>query len=239
MKFSSKILCLVLMIGVSSCTKPTLKDLRVSSESDKNLYALGARFGSGLKTMDLTEDEAILIARGLFDASRGDILDGIQTEERGQKLQAFLIARREEVIERTRQKGEQFLEEFVQSGATKTPSGLAYKVTKTGGGPSPEKNGMVVVNYKATLIDGTVYAGNDEKNGPSMISLTQMITGWAEGMMMMKAGGKMKLVIPPELAFGNNGSPPDVPGGSTVIIDVELVAVPMGLPDRLKKPPGN
>jgi FKBP-type peptidyl-prolyl cis-trans isomerase FkpA len=231
------ILLLPPILFTVSCEKATLKDVSVSSERDKNLYALGTRFGSGLKGLQLTEEEAMVVARGLYDESRGNVIDGMKSEERGAKLQQFLSSRKEEIIKETILKGEEFLEEFVKSGATKTASGLAYKVIKTGTGPAPAKNDMVVINYKASLIDGTVYAHNEDQNGPAMFSMQQLIPGWAEGMMLMKAGGKMKMVIPQELAFGKVGLSPSVPGGSTIVVDVELVAVPAGVPDKLKQPP--
>lgn len=226
-----------LVLFLVACEKATLKDVSVSSEKDKNLYALGTRFGSGLRGLQLSEEEAMVVARGLYDESRGNAIDGMKSEERGAKLQQFLSARKEEMVQETISKGEEFLEEFVKSGAKKTDSGLAYKIIKTGSGPTPGKNDMVVINYKASLIDGTVYAQNEEQNGPSMFSLQQLIPGWAEGMMLMKAGGKLKMVIPQELAFGKAGSPPSVPGGSAIVVDVELVAVPAGVPERLKQPP--
>jgi FKBP-type peptidyl-prolyl cis-trans isomerase FkpA len=208
-----------------SCTKPSLKDVKVKSEREKNLYALGIKYGAGLRTFNLTEEDAILIARGLYDQSRGNVIEGLDSEERSAKVQAFLAQRQAERFKEAREMGADFMEDFIKDGGKKTPSGLAYKVLKAGRGAVPSKKDIMVLRYKASLIDGTVFSESDPKNGPVMMSLDQLYQGWAEGMTLMKAGGKMKFVIPPTLAFGDNGSPPLVPGGATVVLEVELLDV--------------
>ncbi len=204
----------------------TLSEVKIETEDQRNLYALGSKFGSGLKSMELSEAELLVVARGFSDAARGENLAGSESAERANKVQEYLAERKNVVIEHARKRGKAYYDEFLKSGAKKTNSGLAYQVVIEGTGPVPLEDDMVLVNYKGMLIDGTVYASSMVANSPTMISLQQMISGWAEGMRLMKVGGKMKFVIPPELAFGDSGAPPKVPGGSFIVLEVELKAIP-------------
>lgn len=75
------------------------------------------------------------------------------------------------------------------------------------------------------LIDGTVFDSSVQRGEPlANYPLNQLIPGWIEGIQLMKAGGKAQLVIPSELAYGDAGSPPTIPGGATLVFEVELLS---------------
>lgn len=108
-----------------------------------------------------------------------------------------------------------------------TESGLKYIDIVTGSGPSPERGQMVTVHYVGTLEDGTPVDSSPSKGSPLSfkIGTGNVIKGWDEGIMTMKVGGKRKLIIPPNLAYGALGLPPKIPRSATLVFEVELLEV--------------
>lgn len=103
-------------------------------------------------------------------------------------------------------------------------TGLVYQVVEAGKGEAPKDSDTVVVNYKGTLIDGKEFDNSYTRGEPLSFRLDGVIPGWTEGLKNIKKGGKIKLVIPPELAYGKAGVP-GIPPNSTLVFDVELLDV--------------
>lgn len=108
-----------------------------------------------------------------------------------------------------------------------TPTGLKYVDLVEGTGATPQRGQTVTVHYTGTLENGTKFDSSVDKGQPYSfrIGTGVVIKGWDEGLMSMKAGGKRKLIIPASLGYGSMGRPPDIPGGATLLFDVELLAV--------------
>ncbi len=106
------------------------------------------------------------------------------------------------------------------------PSGLQYVDMIVGNGPSPAVGKTCKVHYHGTLLDGTIFDSSVDRNQPFefTIGVGQVIKGWDEGVMTMKAGGKRKLVIPAGLAYGSR-SAGKIPANSTLVFEVELIEV--------------
>jgi FKBP-type peptidyl-prolyl cis-trans isomerase FkpA len=112
-----------------------------------------------------------------------------------------------------------------EPGAIRTASGLVYRELKPGNGPSPKPFDTVSVNYRGTLMDGTEFDSSYKRHEPVEFPLYQVIPCWTEGVQKMKVGGKSKLVCPASTAYGEQGSPPTIPGGATLVFEIELLEI--------------
>jgi FKBP-type peptidyl-prolyl cis-trans isomerase len=108
-----------------------------------------------------------------------------------------------------------------------TSSGLKYVDEQEGTGPEAKRNDVVSVHYTGRLKDGTKFDSSHDRGEPYKLLLGagKVIKGWDEGIAGMKVGGKRKLVIPPDLAYGKRGFPPKIPPDAELTFDVELVAI--------------
>ncbi len=100
-----------------------------------------------------------------------------------------------------------------------TDSGLTYIDVEVGQGPPPEPTARVTVNYVGWLTDGTEFDSGDSVQ----FGLNQVIGGWTEGVGSMQVGGRRRLLIPPELAYGEAGHAPTIPPDATLIFDIDLL----------------
>jgi len=123
-------------------------------------------------------------------------------------------------------KGQAFLKEnATKPGVKTTPSGLQYLVLEEGKGKSPKATDTVLVHYKGNLLDGTEFDSSYKRNEPISFPLNGVIPGWTEGVQLMKEGGKIRLFIPSNLAYGSRGAGGVIPPDSTLIFDIELLKV--------------
>ena len=111
-----------------------------------------------------------------------------------------------------------------EPGAVKTESGLVYKELRPGTGESPKATDTVKVNYRGTLVNGTEFDSSYKRGQPTEFPLNGVIRCWTEGVQKMKLGGKSQLVCPSDLAYGDQARP-TIPGGSTLIFEVELLEI--------------
>jgi FKBP-type peptidyl-prolyl cis-trans isomerase FkpA len=102
---------------------------------------------------------------------------------------------------------------------------MVFTPIAEGKGPNPTALDTVSVHYKGTLIDGREFDSSIKRGQPAEFKLDRVIPCWTEGVQKLKVGGKAKLVCPPSMAYGDRGSPPAIPGGATLVFEVELLAI--------------
>ena len=161
----------------------------------------------------------------MADAAAGRKLVA-EPEASMQKLNQLAKDRMAKTTEKQKALAKPFLEKSAsEKDAKKTASGLIYTEIKAGTGAQPNAASVVKMNYVGTLIDGKEFDSSVKHGQPIEFPLGQVIPCWAEGVGMMKVGGKAKLVCPSEIAYGDRGRPPVIPGGATLIFEVELLEV--------------
>ena len=134
-------------------------------------------------------------------------------------------AKMSEKYEDNKTAGQAFLEANKSvEGVQVTESGLQYKVVKMGKGAKPAVTDKVKVHYHGTLIDGTVFDSSVERGEPAVFGLTQVITGWTEGLQLMPVGSKFTFYIPYELAYGDRETGKIKPF-SALVFEVELLSI--------------
>ncbi len=114
-----------------------------------------------------------------------------------------------------------------ENGVYTTASGLKYEKLESGDGAQPQTGQTAMVHYTGMLEDGTVFDSSRERNRPFSfrIGVGQVIRGWDEGVGMMHVGDRWKLIIPPELGYGERGAGGVIPPNATLIFDVELLRI--------------
>jgi len=127
-------------------------------------------------------------------------------------------------------------EQEASGKAVTTESGLVYVDLKAGEGASPSPTDMVDVHYTGWLLDGTKFDSSVDRGAPASFRLNGVIKGWTEGVGSMKVGGKRRLIIPYDLAYGAAGRPPSIPPAATLVFDVELLAIKPPSPAPANKP---
>ena len=124
------------------------------------------------------------------------------------------------------QRGQEFLASNAERDeVTVTDSGLQYEVLSAGEGPSPGPSDEVTVHYRGTNLDGEEFDSSYSRGEPTSFPVDGVIPGWTEALQQMKEGGKWKLYIPPELAYGQSGAGGVIGPNQTLVFEVELLKV--------------
>jgi FKBP-type peptidyl-prolyl cis-trans isomerase FkpA len=195
------------------------------TEEQKTLYAAGLILGRNLEPMALTPAEIEIVAKGIADAATGKTPQ-VELQTYGPKVQEFLQARQAARAGGEKTKGQDFATKAAgEAGAEKTASGLVYTALTAGTGASPKATDTVKVHYRGTLTDGKEFDSSYKRGEPVEFPLNGVIPCWTEGVQKMKVGGKARLVCPSDIAYGDQGRPPVIPGGATLVFEVELLEI--------------
>jgi len=200
-------------------------ELKLETEEQKTLYALGLTIHRSLSPFNLSPSELKLVEAGLADGSlhRTPTVD---LETYGPKIKQLQEARAAAVAAAEKKTSQAFVDKAAQeTGATKTASGLVMIPVTPGTGASPKATDTVTVNYEGRLTDGTVFDSSVQRGGPATVPLNGVIKCWTEALQLVKVGGKSRLVCPADLAYGDQGWPPLIKPGATLVFEVELLRI--------------
>merc|ERR1711865_9845 len=179
----------------------------LESEADKCFYAIGINCGRQMGELKcLSHEELDRVLLGMKDV--------ITSQEFKVDLETIMP-----------KAAAMFQAKQVESADKAIESGLVILETKAGEGKSPHWKDKVKVHYEGRLPDGTVFDSSMARGEPIEFGLGGVIRGWTEGLQLMKPGGKATLTIPSDLAYGDGGQMPTIPGKATLIFDVELIAI--------------
>jgi len=177
----------------------------------------------------------VIEGQDVVDAiEQGDEIEKVEILRIGEEAKKFNAVEAFRVFEGARAKREADEKEAqekqlneVAAGFETTKSGLRYKIVEEGNGKKATKGSLVSVHYKGQLMNGQVFDSSYQRNQPIdfTVGVGQVISGWDEGILLLKVGDKARFVIPSELAYGSRGAGGVIPPNATLLFDVELVDV--------------
>jgi FKBP-type peptidyl-prolyl cis-trans isomerase FkpA len=198
--------------------------LALTTDDQKTVYALGLSIQRSIAEFNLSPAELEILKRAISDSAAGKPAEDISVW--GPKIKAFAQVRGAAAAAHQKAEAAAYLAKAAsQPGAIKTESGLIYREVTLGTGPSPKATDTVKVNYRGTRTDGFEFDSSYKRNEPAEFPLDHVIRCWTEGVQKMKVGGKAVLVCPSDIAYGDAGHPPTIPGGATLIFEVELLSI--------------
>ena len=201
-----------------------------STDLEKLSYSLGIILGERIQN-DFGDLDPNFVLEGLKDSKDPNSwkLDRPAINQAVQDAQTRIRAQQEQQVEAMAEanlkSGEAFLAENAKKdGVTVTASGLQYRVITEGAGDAPKATDTVKVHYEGRLISGDVFDSSITRGEPVSFPLDGVISGWSEGVQLMKVGSKFEFTIPSALAYGPSGTGP-IPPNSVLVFDVELLEI--------------
>jgi FKBP-type peptidyl-prolyl cis-trans isomerase FkpA len=195
------------------------------TDSDKVFYALGLDIGKNVDVFAMSPAELEFVKAGLSDAIAKK-KPKVDLDVVRPKIFEMARKRQDAKAVAEKAKGKEIIAKAAKEpGAEQLPSGVVIKTLRAGTGDSPADADSVKVNYEGRLTDGTVFDSSYKRNQPAEFSLHGVVKCWTEGLQKMKIGGKAQLTCPADVAYGDQGRPPTIPGGATLVFDIELLEI--------------
>ncbi len=198
---------------------------------DKVSYSIGIRMGKSLKEIPFTLNSEY-VTRAIKD-----LLSGAKPLMTEREIEETLTAFQKEMLmqleaqskvlgEKNKKEGETFLAQNKRKeGVVVLPSGLQYKVLKPGTGKNPKDSDTVTAHYLGVFVDGTEFDSSYRRGQPTTFPVKGVIRGWTEALQLMQEGAKWQLFIPSNLAYGEQGRPPQIGPNTILIFEVELISI--------------
>ncbi len=223
------LVCMLIAPGMVWGEEKKAEELK--SFEEKLGYSMGLDVGNYFKGIG-EEINFTALLKGIEDGFNGNqtILSSEEVAAVQKQFAEKMQVRQEETLQKMREEnkasGALYLENNkAKEGVMVTESGLQYEMLKKGDGQKPKASDKVKVDYIGTLIDGTEFDNSVKRGEPAVFGVDQVIPGWSEALQLMDIGSKYRLVIPAELAYGDNGAPPVIEPNSVLVFEVELHSI--------------
>ena len=218
-------LTLLCSVMVSGCERPenntSEKSFDAISEVENASYLIGFR-----QAQNIQAEGGDVIDMSAYELGARDAIAGKESQVPEENEEQLMAVLRGALMQKKSASGESFMEEnAARPEVTTTASGLQYEVLIEGTGPMPSATDTVVTHYHGTLTDGTVFDSSVERGSPASFPVNRVIAGWTEALQMMGVGSKWRLVIPPNLAYGERGAGAAIPPNATLVFEVELLEI--------------
>jgi FKBP-type peptidyl-prolyl cis-trans isomerase len=204
---------------------------KLATQEDSVSYIVGFNMGKNLKQQSIPVNPAIIyqgMQQGFTggtsvmpDSTMQAVMMGFQVKMMGMQRQKDSTAGIE-----NEKAGQAFLaDNKSKAGVKTTPSGIQYRIVKEGTGPRPKATSTVTVKYTGKLLNGEVFDASDRHGGTATFRLNEVIPGWTESLQLMNTGSVYQFWIPGQLAYGPQGSPPNIGPNATLDFEIELLKV--------------
>jgi FKBP-type peptidyl-prolyl cis-trans isomerase FkpA len=225
------VLLLALLAPVAALADdPAKPDKTDKSGDDQSLYGMGYIVGlRNLEGLGLSARDLKIVEEGISDAVTGKKAK-IDVDAQMPNIIAFAKGRASAGVEKVKAAGLEFAEKAAKEpGAVKVPVDgegfLVYRTIRPGTGATPAATDTVYLDYEGTLTNGNVFDSSYKRGLPAEFVLKQGIKCWTLGVAKMKVGEKAQLICPSDVAYGNEGQPPNIRGGATLVFTVELRSI--------------
>ena len=209
--------------GSARATTSTGASLKTNTDSVS--YAFGISLGEYMKSQGIQTLNYSMLNKAIDQSIKGQPTL-MNSEQANQVMGKIAEAKAKLAAVSEKEKGKEFLEKNkARKEVVETPSGLQYEVLVKGTGPVPKREDTVTANYKGSLLDGKEFDNSYKRGEPLTIPVAGVIPGWTEALTMMPVGSKWKLYIPSSIGYGDYGAGHDIPGGSTLVFEIELLGI--------------
>lgn len=199
----------------------------LETDIQKLSYIIGYQIGQNIQQQGVELDKQAFIL-AIEDALK-QAPSRLSPEEAKAAMEAMQQQeqqQRTELAEKNEGTGKNFLaDNKKKEGVVELDSGLQYRVIEEGEGKKPAPEDTVSVHYRGTLIDGTEFDSSYERGQPATFKVNNVIKGWQQALQLMPVGSKWHVVIPPELAYGEQGAGRLIGPNETLIFDIELLEI--------------
>lgn len=230
MKRIGAFLALLILIGSGACAqkgdKGSTRNTTLENEMDSVSYIMGASLATNMRKANIEDVDLERLIQGIKDGMKGDSSLVISMGDGNEFIMAYMRRKKAEEAEKAKEVAQTFMAEQEATGEyQKTESGILYKVIEQGEGQVPVETDVVKVHYEGTNMKGEVFDSSYQRGTPSEFPANRVIRGWTEMLKMMPVGSTYMVVIPPDLAYGERGSPPKIGTNEPLTFKIELIDI--------------
>ena len=224
------IFCALPAVAFTQVKKPVKPAIKVSTPVrlngvDSFSYAIGVGEAFYYKAQGATKVNPDMV-RKAFEDVYGNKTLLLSPEQCDMTIQNKLAAYMSNKSSSAKEEGKKFLaNNKKRAGVVELPNGLQYEIIRQGTGEKPKATDTIMANYSGTLINGEEFDNSYKRGQPLVIPLNRVIQGWTQGIQLMPVGSKWRLYIPSDLGYGDRGAGNAIPGGATLIFEIELLEI--------------